>query len=117
MYQESSGLWTIALSRYGYATYATTYGGLGYKVVAGDFNGLGQDDLAVYKEANGNWLFLYAETTTLASQSFGQEGYEPVTGDYDGDGQVDLVLRHSASGIWYLMLSRYGHLTYALLFL
>jgi N-acetylneuraminic acid mutarotase len=79
---------------------------------AGDFDGDGIADLALFRPGNGNWKLRYS-TLDFASGpdlAFGLSTDKPVPGDYDGDGRIDVAVYRPSNGIWYVIYSSTGAL-------
>ena len=68
------------------------WGGAGYTLVPGDYDGDGKADLGLYQRSSGYWYVLKSSTSYTASLvvSFGGVGFQPMPADYDGDGKCDL---------------------------
>lgn len=66
--------------------------------VAGDFDGDGWTDLAVYRAQGNRWLIRSSATGTLSEDKFGQPNEVPMLGDFDGDGKADLLGWSAARG-------------------
>jgi serine protease len=79
--------------------------------VAGDFDGDGKADPALFEEASGKWqVKLSASAYASATlDGFGAAGYLPICGDYDGDRKTDPTLFDAATGTLYARLSASGY--------
>lgn len=75
------------------------FGAPGDQIAAGDFNGDGLTDLAVFN--NGLW-FISTDRTGFAQKevSFGGSGEVPLIGDITGNGVSDLILYQPSTGEW-----------------
>lgn len=88
------GRWTIVSTRANQpgTTTRDAFDVLGAKQLAGDFNGDGKDELALFKD--GEWLLdingngVWDDGDLWAS--LGKKGDLPVVGDWDGDGKDDI---------------------------
>ena len=73
---------------------------------AGDYDGDGQRDVAVYTPAGG-WVVRPSSTnySTSSTFPFGTATDKPVPGDYDGDGRTDYAIFRPSDTTWYVSLS------------
>ncbi len=107
LFNYSDGLWTSQNSD---GSVSLEYwGAFGDVPVAGDYNGDGRTDVAVFRPNTGTWWILYtdAETGGKAAdvRSWGEKGDVPVPADYDGDGSTDVAIWRPKNGAWFI---RYG---------
>jgi hypothetical protein len=83
------------------------WGVSGDQVIAGDYDGDGLDDMAVFRPSNATFYIVHTATLTMRFEQFGQTGDDArVVGDYDGDGRDDLALyRSGAQSMWFYKTS------------
>ena len=62
---------------------------------AGDYDGDGSADPAVYQQSKGVWRI-----EKVGTIQHGGPGDRPVPADYNGDGIVDLAVYHPSDGMW-----------------
>ncbi|MTI67726.1 MAG: DUF2334 domain-containing protein [Firmicutes bacterium] len=84
--------------------------------LVGDFNGDGEDDVAVWDSYNGDWQ-VAIHKSSLLTPSIGRGDYSwlkpwavgdywiPLVGDFNGDGKDDIVVWNPYSGDWQVALS------------
>jgi hypothetical protein len=89
VFRPSNGLWYIKDQGW------YSYGQNGDIPVAGDYNGDGKTDPAVFR--NGTWFVMWQYMA-----SWGQSGDIPVPGDYNGDGKTDVAVFRPSNGMWYV---------------
>jgi hypothetical protein len=89
----SAGAFFALGSSTGFMELALNFGGVGFVLLIGDFDGDGRTDIAVYQQSTGNW-FVVGSTAGFFSPAvnFGGSGFIPVAGDYDGDGETDVAV-------------------------
>jgi hypothetical protein len=79
------------------------------KMVCGDFDGDGKDDLALWRSADTPNAFFYIFQSgdfTVREVQFGTTGDDPrIVEDYDGDGRTDIAVFRVSDGTWYFLPS------------
>jgi hypothetical protein len=103
IYRDSTGTWHIYPSGGG-TPYWVAWGQAGDIPVAGDYDGDGRTDPAVYRD--GVWYIVPSTTGTVYAIGWGISTDTPVPGDYDGDGITDPAVYRD--GGWYIYPSGGG---------
>jgi hypothetical protein len=92
------------------------FGQPGDEPLAGDFDGDGMRDPAVYRPSTGTWFWLKSSSnlTEYEYRGWGVQplGDVPVPGDYDGDGRTDLCVFRPGTGTWFVLESHTGGTTW-----
>lgn len=83
---------------------AVNWGFPGCVPVAGDYDGDGYSDFAVFYPPTGEWYIRSGRSnaTMVWAKKWGFSGCVPVPGDYDGDGKFDMALYNPSSALWYI---------------
>ncbi|MCW2666500.1 MAG: hypothetical protein JWN57_1462, partial [Frankiales bacterium] len=93
--------WLLRDSLAGGTARSYAEGGSGWRPVAGDTDGNGEDSLSLFRD--GVWVLRESPQGPARTVRFGLRGDQPVLGDWDGDG-VD-TLGVFRGGRWYLRAS------------
>ena len=75
--------------------------------VAGDYDGDGKADLAVFRPTTAQW-FILRSTFGGELVPLGAPGDVPLQGDFDGDGKTDLAVFRPSTATWYILRSQLG---------
>lgn len=98
-----NGDWFINTDNAGLVSSSFHFGSPNDIPVAGDFNGDGADDAAVFRPASGMW---YVDTGkdgfVYMSAKFGKVGDVPLAADFGTDGIDDFVVFRPVTGMWYI---------------
>ncbi len=83
------------------------------RLAAGDYDGDGRSDLAIYRPASGTWRVVESGTgrATDVATPWGTATDRPVPGDYDGDGVTDLAYYRPSTGVWSILESSSNYTT------
>ncbi len=73
--------------------------------VPADFDGDGQTDVAVFRQATGYWYIKQSSDGQVIARPWGLGTDIPVAADYDGDGKADIAVWRGAEGNWYVLRS------------
>ena len=88
--------------------------GVNERLVYGDYDGDGKQDIAVFRSRTGVWYIIESSTNTArVVQNFGAAGSDnPAVGDYDKDGKTDLCVIRGVNGqfVWYILNSSNGQM-------
>ncbi|MCS6875163.1 MAG: CHRD domain-containing protein [Pyrinomonadaceae bacterium] len=85
---------------------AVRLGQPGDKIVAGDFDGDGRTDAAVFR--NGIWQIRRSYDGSQMNIQWGLSTDTPIRGDFDGDGISDFAVFRPSNGMWYIRQSQSG---------
>lgn len=95
-----SGTWFIRRSANnpsGNITY-NPWGLSGDIAAAGDYDGDGKKDIAVYRPGTGIWYLRSSANSSVSLVRWGLPTDKPFPGDYDGDGKDDIAIVRSSGG-------------------
>jgi hypothetical protein len=82
----------------------------GFTPVAGDYDGDGLTDPAMYNEKGGLWSGLFSGSGyAYISGIFGGPGYVAIPADYDADGLTDPAVYNETTAQWYVLYSSDGY--------
>jgi uncharacterized delta-60 repeat protein len=114
VYRQTEGNWYLlqttdgfAVVRFGQPTPGLpNLGSSEDKPVPADFDGDGLTDIAVFRQASGEWWIRQsAFGGAVRVATFGNAGDRPVPADYDGDGRADPAVFRLSEGAWYISQS------------
>jgi len=73
-----------------------------------DFDGDDKTDIAIWREAEGNWYITNSGNSSQRVVNYGAPGDSIIPGDYDGDGKTDIAVFRPGDGNWFIINSADG---------
>jgi len=112
-----NGTWFTRLSEGNFTTSSQLqWGAPGDIPVAGDYDGDGRSDPAIWRPSSGMWFIRESSTSFATYKAIpwgsGALGDVAVPADYDGDGRTDVAVWRPQDGTWYIKTSRSGYANY-----
>jgi hypothetical protein len=112
VWRAPSGRWFVLKSHMNYSaafpfTIQWGLGSVGDQPVAGDYDGDGATDVAVWRGPTGVWYVLPSSgeysTSHMSAIEWGKAGAgdRPVVADFDGDGRSDITVWRAPVGLWF----------------
>jgi uncharacterized delta-60 repeat protein len=102
VFRPSNGVWYTLNEDSGETRYVQ-WGQSGDIPVAGDYDGDGISDAAIFR--NGVWWIRQSSNNQARSVQWGLANDKPVQGDYDGDGKTDIAVWRPSDGSFYVLKS------------
>jgi hypothetical protein len=108
--QLRAGLWSVVIASANHPN-GEIHGTLTQRSDRSDFDGDGNNDLAVFRKQNGTWHTLNSQGA--AGYVFGNPNDAAISADFDGDGKADRAIFRSVNGdgIWEISRSYDGGTT------
>lgn len=104
-WNPNTGVWSpfdgFTLNSVPFANVSWGSGSLGDIPAAGDFDGDGRTDYAVYRNGTGTWYINQSANSSWYVLKFGLPGDIPIPSDYDGGGKTDIAVFRPSDGNWY----------------
>ena len=93
-FEEQTGTWNSWTLR----IFGTQPAAPASRRAAGDFDGDGRSDFAVFRHRTGEWFI----QNDFPRPVWGFRSDIPVVGDYDGDRYADIAVFRPSDGVWYI---------------